>query len=69
MAQGYVDGIGIADQQFKDISGQHENTQGQEDNADPAGDLARKESGDTATYNFPDALAAAVAHTGRVIWR
>lgn len=67
-AQGFVTGIEIAQQQFKNISGQHENTHGQEDNADSGrAILARKESGDTATYNFPDALAAAVAHTGRVI--
>ncbi len=67
-AKGFVTGITIADQQFKDISGQHENTQGQEDNAvSGRAILARKDSGDTATYNFPDALAAAVAHTGRVI--
>jgi hypothetical protein len=68
LAQGYVTGITIAQQQFKNISGQHEPTHGEEDNATSGrAIIARKESGDTATYNFPDALAAAVAHTGRVI--
>jgi len=68
MASAYVQGIQIASQQFKDISGQHENTQGQEDNAESGrAILARKASGDTATYHFPDALAAGVAHTGRII--
>jgi hypothetical protein len=67
-AQGYVTGITIAQQQFRNISGQHEPTHGQEDNAiSGRAIIARKESGDTATYNFPDALAAAVAHTGRII--
>lgn len=68
MASAYVSGIQISSQQFKDISGQHENTQGQEDNAESGrAILARKASGDTATYHFPDALAAGVAHTGRII--
>lgn len=68
MADAYIKGLTIAEQQLKDISGQHENTEGKEDNAiSGRAILARKQSGDVATYHFPDALAAGVAHTARVI--
>lgn len=68
MASAYVSGIQIASQQFKDISGQHEATQGEPgDEKSGRAIIARKVQGDTATYHFPDALAAGVAHTGRII--
>jgi hypothetical protein len=68
MAQAYISGIQIASQQFKDISGQHENTQGQQDNAISGTAIkARQGQGETSTYHFPNALAQGVAHTGRII--
>jgi hypothetical protein len=68
MAPAYISGIQIASQQFKDISGQHENLQGQEDNAVSGKAIkARQGQGETATYHFPNALAQGVAHTGRII--
>lgn len=68
MADAYIKGLQIAEQQLRDVSGQHENTEGKEDNAiSGRAILARKQSGDVATYNFPDALAMGVAHTGRII--
>lgn len=68
MAPAYISGIQIASQQFKDISGQHENTQGMQDNAaSGVGIKARQSAGETSTYHFPNALAQGVAHTGRII--
>ncbi len=68
MADAYIKGLQIAEQQLRDVSGQHENTEGKEDNAiSGRAILARKQQGDVATYDYPDALAGAVAHTGRVI--
>lgn len=68
MAPAYISGIQIASQQFKDISGQHENTQGQQDNAISGLAIkARQGQGETSTYHFPNALAQGVAHTGRII--
>jgi hypothetical protein len=68
MASAYISGIQIASQQFKDISGQHEATQGM-----PGQEVSgvaidsRKVVGETSTYHFPNALAMGVAHTGRII--
>lgn len=68
LAPAYISGIQIASQQFKDISGQHEATQGK-----PGQEVSgvaidsRKVQGETATYHFPSALAQGVAHTGRII--
>jgi hypothetical protein len=68
MAPAYISGIQIASQQFKDISGQHENTQGMQDNAISGKAIqARQGQGETSTYHFPNALAQGVAHTGRII--
>lgn len=68
MAPAYISGIQIASQQFKDISGQHENTQGMQDNAISGTAIARRQAqGETSTYHFPNALAQGVAHTGRII--
>jgi hypothetical protein len=68
MAPAYISGIQIASQQFKDISGQHENTQGMDDNAISGRAIkARQSAGETSTYHFPNALAQGVAHTGRII--
>lgn len=68
MADAYIKGLQIAEQQLRDVSGQHENTEGKEDNAiSGRAILARKTQGDVATYTFPDELAAAVAHTGTII--
>ena len=68
MAPAFISGIQIASQQFKDISGQHEATQGM-----PGQEVSgvaidsRKVQGETSTYHFPAALAQGVAHTGRII--
>ena len=68
LAPAYISGIQIASQQFKDISGQHEATQGM-----PGQEVSgvaidsRKIQGETSTYHFPSALAQGVAHTGRII--
>lgn len=68
MAPAYISGIQIASQQFKDISGQHEASQGIKDNAISGVAIdSRKIQGETATYHFPNALAQGVAHTGRII--
>lgn len=68
MAPAYISGIQIASQQFKDISGQHEATQGMADNAVSGVAIdSRKIQGETSTYHFPNALAMGVAHTGRII--
>lgn len=68
LADAYIKGLQIAEQQLRDVSGQHENTEGKEDNAiSGRAILARKQQGDVATYDYPDALAGAVEHTGRVI--
>lgn len=68
MAQAYISGIQIASQQFKDISGQHEATQGANGNERTGVAIdARKVQGETSTYHWPSALAAGVAHTGRII--
>lgn len=68
MAQAYISGIQIASQQFKDISGQHEATQGAKGNEKSGVAIdSRKVQGDTSTYHYPNALAMGVAHTGRII--
>lgn len=68
LAQAYVVGVQIADQQLNDISGQHEPNQGKEDNADSGrAIIARKVAGELSTYHYPDALAQGVAYTGRII--
>lgn len=68
MASAYIQGIQIASQQFKDISGQHEATQGANGNERTGVAIdARKVQGETSTYHYPSALAQGVAHTGRII--
>lgn len=68
MASAYISGIQIASQQFKDISGQHEATQGANGNERTGVAIdARKVQGETSTYHYPSALAQGVAHTGRII--
>jgi hypothetical protein len=68
MATAYIQGIQIASQQFKDISGQHEATLGKQDNAESSLAIrARQGQGETSTFHFPNALAQGVAHTGRII--
>lgn len=68
LASAYISGIQIAGQQFKDISGQHEATQGANGNERTGVAIdARKIQGETSTYHFPNALAMGVAHTGRII--
>lgn len=68
MATAYIQGIQIATQQFKDISGQHEATLGKQDNAESSLAIrARQGQGETSTFHFPNALAQGVAHTGRII--
>lgn len=68
MASAYISGIQIASQQFKDISGQHEATQGAQGNERSGVAIdSRKIQGETSTYHFPNALAQGVAHTGRII--
>jgi hypothetical protein len=68
LAPAFISGIQIASQQFKDISGQHEASQGM-----PGQEVSgvaidsRKVQGETSTYHFPNALAQGVAHTGRII--
>lgn len=68
LASAYINGIQIASQQFKDISGQHEATQGADGNERSGVAIDnRKIQGETSTYHFPNALAMGVAHTGRII--
>lgn len=68
MATAYIQGIQIASQQFKDITGQHEATLGKQDNAESGRAIqARQGQGETSTFHFPNALAQGVAHTGRII--
>jgi hypothetical protein len=68
MADAYIKGIQIAEQNLRNVSGQHENTEGKEDNAiSGRAILARKAQGDVSTYNFGDELANAVEHTGCII--
>jgi hypothetical protein len=68
MATAYIQGIQIATQQFKDITGQHEATLGKQDNAESGrAIMARQGQGETSTFHFPNALAQGVAHTGRII--
>lgn len=68
MASAYIQGIQISSQQFKDISGQHEATQGAQGNEKSGVAIdSRKIQGETSTYHFPNALAMGVAHTGRII--
>lgn len=68
LASAYISGIQIASQQFKDISGQHEASQGAPSNERSGVAIDnRKIMGETSTYHFPNALAMGVAHTGRII--
>ena len=68
LATAYIQGIQIASQQFKDITGQHEATLGKQDNAESGRAIqARQGQGETSTFHFPNALAQGVAHTGRII--
>lgn len=68
MAAAYIDGIKIAENNLRNVSGQHENTEGKEDNAISGRAIfARKMQADISTYNFGDELGGAVEHTGRVI--
>lgn len=68
LATAYIQGIQIASQQFKDISGQHEASQGANGNERTGVAIdARKVQGETSTYHYPSALAMGVAHTGRII--
>jgi hypothetical protein len=68
LATAYIQGIQIASQQFKDITGQHEATLGKQDNAESSLAIrARQGQGETSTFHFPNALAQGVAHTGRII--
>lgn len=68
MADAYIRGLQIAEQHMREASGQHENTEGKEDNATSGrAILARKAQGDVATYNFGDELANGVEHTGVII--
>lgn len=68
MADAYIRGLQIAEQHMREASGQHENTEGKEDNAiSGRAILARKAQGDVATYNFGDELANGVEHTGAII--
>lgn len=68
MADAYIKGIQIAEANLRSVSGQHETTEGKEDNAiSGRAILARKAQGDVSTYNFGDELANAVEHTGCII--
>lgn len=68
VADAYIKGLTLSENYLRDISGQQENTEGKEDNAiSGRAILARKAQGSLATYNYPDALAQAVAYTGKII--
>lgn len=68
MADAYIKGLQLSEQLLKDISGQRANVDVQDDKGESGrAILARKATGELATYNFPDALAAGVAYTGKII--
>lgn len=69
LADAYIKGLQLAEGLLRDIAGQRTPGQITDNQQDESGRalLIRKASGEIATYNYPDALAAGVAYTGRII--
>lgn len=68
MAEAYIKGMLIAQNELMMSSGQREENFGQETNAISGRAIdARQRKGDNATYQFPDGLAVAVRQVGNVI--
>lgn len=68
MAQAYIQGMTIADQQLMQVSGQFESEMGRPGNERSGVAIQqRQRQGDNATYHFIDHLAQSIRYTGRII--
>jgi hypothetical protein len=66
--QGVMEGLQLANDAIKMVTGQYEASLGQRSN-ETSGKaiIARQREGDTATYHFIDGLSMAIAHKGRIL--
>lgn len=68
MAQAYIQGLQIADQQLLQVSGQYQAELGRPGNETSGVAIQqRQRQGDNATYHFIDHLAQAIRYTGRIL--
>lgn len=68
MAQAYIDGMKVAQQELMMVSGQWQAQMGQQGNERSAKAInERQRQGDNATYHFIDNLSVALCHAGRII--
>lgn len=67
--QAYVQGLQIADQEMRMVTGQYESSMGEQAVMDRSGIMVdkRQRQGDNATFHFVDNRAAAIRYTGRII--
>lgn len=66
MAQAYIQGMNIASEEMRAVSGQYQAEMGMPSNEKSGVAItARQRQGDNATYHFIDNLAAAIRYTGK----
>lgn len=67
-SQGLMAGVQMANEAMKSASGQYEASLGQRGNETSGRAIvAREKQGDNATFHFPDNLANAIQHLGRIL--
>ena len=68
MAQAYIEGMRITQDQLMMTSGQYQSQFGQNENATSGKAInERQRQGDTATYHFIDGLAIGIRYTGKIL--
>lgn len=68
MAQAYIEGLKIASEQLKEVTGQYQAELGMEGNEKSGVAIQqRQRQGDNATYHYIDNLAVAIKFTGKIL--
>lgn len=68
MAQAYIEGLKIASEQIKEVSGQYQAELGMEGNEKSGVAIQnRQRQGDNATYHYIDNLAIGIKRTGKIL--
>lgn len=68
MAQAYIQGMQVASEEMKMVSGQYDNSLGKAENeTSGVAIMQRQRQGDKATYQFIDHLAIAIRFTGKIL--